>query len=223
MKKLTMFVLVIAMVLLMASTVNAQLGGPYSVYLPIVFRDFPPTPTSTPTPTITATSTRTNTPTQTATRTPTPTSTPVIDGSRLHPYPIGYGTEWVQDGDKHFVIGVTDVTRGNVAWAIIYGFNRFNSPAPAGQEYVLIEIPVSYVSGPADSILNLDEYDFGTVSNNVIFSPYIAVVTHPQFDFSLFPGGSAWGYIAKLVYIGDPAPLLYFYQPINGYFFSLTQ
>ena len=194
------------------------------------------TATSTRTPTLipTATSTRTPTlvPTTTSTRTPTliPTATnaPAPDGSRLHPYPVGYVASFTENSNMNFTLAVTDVTRGNDAWVKIHGFNPYNAPPPAGQEYVLFKMSVTYTSGPIDSVLDINgDCDFGTVSDNVIFGICLTVVTNPQLDASLFPGGSIWGYVGKLVYIDDPKPLLYFTDrtvyPYKMYFFSLNQ
>lgn len=185
-----------------------------------MIKQVPLTPTATPT--------NTPTPTQTLTPTPTATNTPVPDGSRSHPYPIGYVASFTNKKNQNLTVKVTDVTRGNEAWVKIYGFNPYNAPPPAGQEYVVVGISVNYVSGPVDSILNISEWNFGTVSDNVISEyPPSGAYPDPELYANLFPGGSTWGYRLALVYIDDPKPLLFFEDntvyPYKMYFFSLNQ
>jgi hypothetical protein len=217
-------ILSIALIILVSLLLSA-----FNVYLPIVSTAAgTPTPTATrtlpPTATLQPTATATNT--KTPTLVPTATSTPPPDGSRSHPYPIGYVTNWVRDGNMYFTLVVNNVIRGNATWLKShYGdIYIYPSPAPTGEEYVLVNISVNYTSGPDDSILSISNYwNFGIVSDNNVFFDYVDIDILPQLDAQLLPGGSSWGYDDELVYIDDTAPLLYFGVAKNGYFFSLIQ
>jgi hypothetical protein len=193
------------------------------------------TATSTRTPTLipTATSTRTPTlvPTTTSTRTPTliPTATnvPGPDGSRSHPFPIGYVFDFTNAHAQHFTLIVNSVVRGSAAFIeSIYSSTQFYT-TPVGQEYVAVKVSVDYVSGSTDSILSVSWCDFGVVSNNIVFDtcPSTGNIT-PTLDANMFPGGSAWGYFINPVYINDLNPLLYFRDdtvyPYKYYYFSLN-
>jgi hypothetical protein len=65
-----------------------------------------------------------------------------------------------------------------------------------------------------DSLLELDEYDFGTSSNGNILDDFVTlVVPEPIFKPKLFPGDSSEGDIFKLIIKGDHSPLLYVGDP----------
>lgn len=182
-----------------------------------------PTSTKTATPTVTNTPTATNTPR--STNTPRPTATPEV-GSRQNPVPFSEMMMLtLSNGTREFSISVEDVVRGDEAWQMIYAANMFNDPAPQGKEWILIDVKILYLTGPQDSVLEINQYFFDIVSNGQILDLPFAVVPEPELNVSLFPLGLGEGWLAGQVYTRDSNPLLvigYVPDRNNGFYFSLT-
>jgi hypothetical protein len=186
-------------------------------------------PTDTPSPTKTSAPTKTPAPTKTSgpTKTRVPTRTPTLEvGSRRAPYPVGESVSLTQNDTMDFIFTIKDVIRGEEAWNKIINANQFNEPPPEGMEWVLVYLHVYYAKGPSpDTVLEMNLFDFGTVSNNRIFDDIVSVVLpDPEFNISLFPGAEGEGWIAKQVFADDPSPLLYAGNPTgSAIYFSLSQ
>jgi hypothetical protein len=194
----------------------------FNVYLPIVS-----TAAGTPTPT----TTRTLLPTETVQPTSTATNAPSLYGSRSNPYPIGYVANFTNGNNQNFTLTVNSVIRGSATWLKSHYDNVYiyPLPTPPGEEYVIVNISVNYISGPTDSILSISSGAFGIVSDNSILTGYLSIdigILH-HLDAQLFPGGSSLGYDNEPVYIDDPNPLSYFVDntvyPYKSYYFSLIQ
>lgn len=164
----------------------------------------------------------------TPTRTPTrrPTATPqVVLGSSTSPYPLGEPAALIKDGLIQFDFTILEVIRGNDALQRIQAANRFNDPPPAGFEFALIHVEVSY-TGPDEGVLEFDKTGVSIVTNgNVIgyfdtFS-YSPCCLEPDFDFQLLAGGSANGWFAMPVDIDDPSPMLLLGTAASGIYFAL--
>lgn len=148
------------------------------------------------------------TPTKTPTRTPLPTATP-SQGARTNPYARDDTIALIQGGTIHFTMHVEEYLRGDEAWQKIYAANRFNDPAPDGLEFILLRIKVVY-NGEDKGPLEINEAAWSSVSKGRIFDTFDAFVCclDPEFDFTLFAGGEAEGWVALLVSVDDPAPLI---------------
>ncbi len=162
----------------------------------------PPTEAATPTPI--------PSPTRIPTWTPTPRSTHTPSfGSLERPVPFGEALELTQGEATHFQVAVIDAYRGDEAWQILYTENKFNDPPPAGMEYVRLYIEVQCLEGSSSDPLRIARWDFNLLSKGRVFDPAILVEPKPTFDeFTLFPGGSAEGWMTFLVHMDDPEPLL---------------
>lgn len=179
-------------------------------------------PTQTPIPSPTRTSTSTPRPTI------APTSTqPSALGTRSNPYPLGYSGIFEANAIS-FSLRVAEVVRGEEAWQQLVSRYRSNRPPAAGMEYVLVSIEVKAISGPANNTLDLWRYDFEWLANNQIMDFYtsdakFAVAPNPEFDVSLFPGGTAKGWLAILVPSNTRGPALILGRSANsqGFYFSL--
>jgi hypothetical protein len=148
-------------------------------------------------------------------------------GSRSFPVPLGDTRPMVEGGDKVFQFTVDSVIRGEEAWNILYNTNRLNRKADPGKEWILIYINLEYISGlSSDVVFEIDDFDFGIVSNNVVLDKLIFVMLPaPALEnIKLFPEASVSGWIAKQVFIDDSEPLLYMGSPAHKmFYFSLTE
>jgi hypothetical protein len=169
-------------------------------------------------------------PTRTATRSILPTSTPVM-GSISYPVPFGVTATISSFGwqDYDFEISVNQIIRGAEAWNLIYRANMFNDEPLEGMEYILIEVSVKNTSSSVT--LELNSFDFETVSNAQIFDSWyynvccLGDVGKTELDITLLPTGSATGWLALPVFIDDLNPMLIMGRDDDaggGIYFSLT-
>lgn len=191
------------------------------------------TPTNTDMPTNTSMPTNTTEPTATPmpTRTPVPTNTAQNQpGSRSNPFSFGEPGTFVKDGDKEVTVAVVEVLRGQDAYDRVMRANSYNDDPPEGFEYVLVKLSVNYVQGPSpDDMLEIsynvwgNDYEMGCVSNNQIVTEETWVSgLDPEFDFKLFPGAQAEGYLALFCESGDENSHLFFGVDDGSYqYFSL--
>jgi len=160
---------------------------------------------------------------------PWPLITPNSDGTnRDNPIEIHAQLGLTMDYEQEFTITFLEVKRGKDAWKDIYGINIYNPRAPADKEYVLANIELNYTKGPTGKTLQIDPFEFGSVTNNVVL-PIQLVVLDPDFfkKFSkgLAVGDKAYGLVAFLVFKDDPNPLIYFGNPSgeNVWYFSTNK
>ena len=128
-------------------------------------------------------------------------------GARKNPVPIGQvlsgSLTYFGDPLCEFEMSITNVVRGDEAWAAIKEANMFNDAPPEGYEYVLIQVwtkNVTDLSG-SDEPLAISRFDFELARGDDSISsdqPSI-VVPSPELDFTLYEGSEDHGYIAFLV------------------------
>ena len=125
----------VAMNVFATLTAQAPTATPIPTDTPTAtFTPLPPSPS--PTPTLTATPTATSTPLATPTNTPIPTPTPIpptpispiYDGTREHPYPLGMESSTYYDDweEAWLAVSITEMVRGEEAWQRIQAANIFN-------------------------------------------------------------------------------------------------
>jgi len=165
--------------------------------------------------------------------TPVPSSTPEPEfGERLNPVPLGTEIELVWDDQIDFTIQFVEVVRGSEAWSIVEQANMFNEPAPDGYEFILIKAKVVYTGADA-GILALDDSDWHFITKGQLLNrsdlyslsgDWVSGL-HPAFDFKLFSGGEAEGWMDWLVAIDDANPLLVMgmdtYDNTGGVYFEI--
>ncbi len=101
--------------------------------------------------------------------------------------------------------------------------NSFNDEPDEDFDYMLIKAKLIYLENTnPDEIFDINENDFGTVSNNLILDNARGVEPKPQFDCELFVGGTCEGWVILNVYKDDPAPLIFFENyPIDKAYFDI--
>lgn len=132
--------------------------------------------------------------------------------SRSNPLPA---TQLVQAPNWDFQ--VMEVKRGDAAWQDLQAANMFNTPAPAGMEYLLVKIHAksTYADSEEHEISGCDfdvtgdrlvKYSCGT--SNV-------VPPEPVLDAQLFTGGETEGWEAFMVAQGETNLMLVFSEMMN--------
>ena len=129
-----------------------------------------------------------------------------------------------------FDLQVQQVVRGSEAIYLIQQASTKNLNPPQGMEYILIKVTATLDSGN----LSLSDYDFIVDSNGNLsdtFSSPVCCMTNVGYqifraDLSTL-GASTDGWIARMVYVNDPKPLLAYRTSVgsdisNATFFSLT-
>jgi hypothetical protein len=129
-----------------------------------------------------------------------------------------------------FDFQIQQVVRGSEAIYLIQQASTKNLNPPQGMEYILIKVTATLDSGN----LSLSDYDFIVDSNGNLsdsFSSPVCCMTNVGYqifraDLSTL-GASTDGWIARMVYVNDPKPLLAYRTSVgndmsNATFFSLT-
>ena len=155
---------------------------------------------------------------------PQPPASGESGSSRFFPAPIGTPItanyqRGVSTESYTAIFTVKEVFRGDAAWSRIIAANQFNSPAPAGYEYILARISFNYVTGPTlNTVEDVNAFMFqlfsGTGSKYDI--PFTVYEPLPQFDSSLYPGASYEGWAVFQVSTTDLSPMLSFGVASSG-------
>ena len=168
------------------------------------------------------------------TLTPPPTDIPTVSpipeiGSKDSPIPFGQkGTLTDSLSGGTFDLQVQEVMRGAKAIYLIQQASTKNQNPPQGMEYILIRVTITLDSGN----LNLSDYDFIVDSNGNFsdsFSSPVCCMSAVGYKI-LYAGlstlgASTDGWIARMVFINDPKPVLIYRtgnDSSNGVYFSLS-
>lgn len=129
-----------------------------------------------------------------------------------------------------FDLQVQEVVRGQKAGYLVQQASTLNLNPPQSMEYILIKVTITLDAGN----LNISDYDFIVDSNGELsdsFSSPVCCMTNVGYqifraDLSTL-GSSTDGWIARMVYVNDPKPLLAYRTSVgndmsNATFFSLT-
>ncbi len=169
-----------------------------------------------------------------ATLTPPPTHpatpSPIPEAGSINaPIPSGQkGTLTDALSGGTFELQVDEVLRGDRAIHLIQQASTKNLNPPQGMEYILVRVTVTLAAGN----LNISDLDFiveskGNLSDS--FSSPVCCMSAVDYkmlhaDLSSL-GASTDGWIARMVYVNDPKPLLAYRvgnNLSNAVFFSLT-
>lgn len=109
------------------------------------------------------------------------------------------------------------MVRGDEAWAMVQEANSFNDPPAEGMEYVAVKMLAGYI-GTDDRPTQIDgTYLHATGSANVVYDNPSVVDPDPALDVTLFPGGTAEGWVVLQVAQGETGIMAVF-EPL----FSLS-
>jgi hypothetical protein len=100
---------------------------------------------------------------------------------------------------ENWQITVTDVILGDEAWDILLQTNQFNEPPPEGIMYVLVKAKARYL-GQSDEPAQIFSYHLNLRGESgTLYTPPPLVEPTPWFDFDMYPGAEAEGWIALAV------------------------
>jgi hypothetical protein len=113
---------------------------------------------------------------------------------------------------------INEVVRGADAAARITEANQFNDPAPAGQEFFLARVSITYHgNGKPDSLFNAMFTRFNLMGNQqVIHDTPSTVAPAPSLGIlseSIYPGGTLEGWVVMMA-PADEQGLMIVYQPM---------
>lgn len=149
---------------------------------------------------------------------------PTNDGiSRENPVPPG--SQAVTD---EWEVMITEVVRGDAAWAAVQSANQFNEPPAEGMEYVAVKLSVRNI-GVVDRASNIDGSAFKlTGENNILYEWPSIVDPEPTLDANLYPGGQYEGWTVMTARTGEEQLMVRF-EPLfefsndNVRYLALTQ
>ena len=112
--------------------------------------------------------------------------------------------------ESYLEITLLESIRGEEAWTIIEEENMFNEPAMDGFEYVLIKVKgFLKESETDDDSLYFSDMNFKFVSNEGEVYEWASAVIPNGLTTELYNGGTAEGYIANQVKVGDDFKVSY--------------
>lgn len=98
---------------------------------------------------------------------------------------------------------ITEVVRGDAAWAAVQSANQFNEPPAEGMEYVAVKILVRNI-GIIDRASTIDGSAFKlTGENNILYDWPSIVDPEPTLDVDLYPGGQYEGWTVMAARVGE--------------------
>ena len=130
--------------------------------------------------------------------------------TRTDPAPIGATIRY--NGSYYSNKAVTDFTvtkviRGDAAWSMVKGFNRFNDEPASNQEYIVVYVKAKAISSENDQQATMDNYDFDFVSATGMEYQFESTAgINPELT-NLYPGAEHEGIVVGLIEKGD-APLM---------------
>ncbi|HOJ47701.1 MAG TPA: DUF4352 domain-containing protein [Bacillota bacterium] len=141
-------------------------------------------------------------------------------GSRTNPVPLG--STYYYDGsgaqiDKYKAdITVTEVLRGEEAWALVRQGSESNPPAPEGKEYLIIKVKIKAIESENDEKIDIGASSFDLVGKDGAKYDGLTAVSgvEPQLK-EMRAGEEQEGYIVFAVNVGDE-PLAVFLDRNDG-------
>ena len=107
-------------------------------------------------------------------------------------------------------ITISEVVRGEEAWAAVQSANQFNEPPAEGMEYVAVKLLVRNIS-TNDRPVNIDGSSFElTGERNVLYNRPSVVDPEPALDVDLYPGGQYEGWTIMTAGMGEEQLLVRF-------------
>lgn len=111
---------------------------------------------------------------------------------------------------------VTDVKRGQEAWALAVAGNRFNKKPEAGKEYLLVTYKIKVLDSADGKAVSLNNALFKFVSQKgVKYNDFVSLAGLKPALTDLYKGGEAEGIVYGMVDEGDQ-PLVVFLERDNG-------
>lgn len=152
-------------------------------------------------------------------------SNPVLMGESVTFTETYYGEDLTESYEALFELKVTDILRGEEAFATLLEENQFNEPAPEGMEWAIITLEGTLHEGDEDVPYTvLPWFSVIDSSGSEVSQDEYATLDGNEFGYvDLFPGGQTSGRITQYMPIDDPSLLVLEAMLSNGIYFSLSQ
>lgn len=146
--------------------------------------------------------------------------------TRQDPAPIGATIRY--DGSSYSNPAVTDLTvtkviRGDAAWQMVKGFNRYNDAPADNQEYVVVYVRTAAISSENDQQAELDDYDFRFISASGMEYKRESVTGITPELTNLYPGAEFEGIVVGLIEKGDSPLMVYLKDSDDPVWFDLNR
>ena len=117
---------------------------------------------------------------------------------------------------------VTDVKRGQEAWALAVAGNRFNKKPEAGKEYLLVTYKIKVLDSADGKAVSLNNALFKFVSQKgVKYNDFVSLAGLKPALTDLYKGGEAEGIVYGMVDEGDQPLVVFLERNDGGTWFSL--
>lgn len=148
-------------------------------------------------------------------------------GTRLNPIPVGETATY--DGMENLFynykaeLTVTDVIRGDDAWAIVKEGNQFNSKPESGKEYILVKFKIKVLESVDDNKADFNNSNFTFVSaSGTTYDDFVSIAGVKPELTDMYAGAEAEGYAYDIVDEGDK-PLVVFHEGFDGEIWFATE
>lgn len=134
------------------------------------------------------------------------------EATRKDPAPIGATVRVEEDsyvGSYTLDITVTNVLRGDAAWDVVKGWNRWNDKPSADEEYVVVYMRMDAIDSEDDQQIEISSYKFSFISNDGVEYGWSNVSGETPEIKSLYAGATNSCAIARLVNKGDSVKMVY--------------
>lgn len=155
------------------------------------------------------------------------TEQPKQVGTRLNPIPVGETATF--DGMENLFynykveLTVTDVVRGDDAWAIVKKGNQFNKKPESGKEYILVKFKIKVLESVDDKKADLNNAQFTFVSaSGTTYDDFVTIAGVKPELTDMYAGAESEGYAYDIVDIGDK-PLVVFHEGFDGEVWFATE
>lgn len=143
-----------------------------------------------------------------------PVATPTVGGTAgTREAPVPYGQPYTFNANSRtYRVQVTRVERN--ALSLVKAANSFNDNPPSGQNYIMVQIRLTYDSGPSSPPFTTTTGEHRFYAGNRLWgAPSSVVMPEPQFrGQDVFPGGAVEGWLPPKfipVELMDSAALVY--------------
>ena len=112
--------------------------------------------------------------------------------------------------NEDWELTITDVIIGDEAWEILHEANQFNDPPGADTDYILVKISVRYI-GQEREPFNMYSYHLKLLNGTgEEYADPVLVEPRPDFDFKMYPGAVAEGWLGYAAFKEDSGLMLRF-------------
>lgn len=131
---------------------------------------------------------------------------PTNRGTDIHE-PAPFGSTVI---NEDWEVTITDVIIGDEAWDILLEANQFNDPPGSDTDYILVQVSIRYI-GQGDKPIHISSYNLKLLNSaGEEYADPALVEPTPRFDFDMYPGAEAVGWLGYAAFKDDSGFMLRF-------------